>query len=218
MDYSITEVDLQREFTKFGEVERVRIVRDKTDGKSRGYAFVVFSDEHGARAAYKEGNGMKLGDRTILTDVERARTNKNWVPRRLGGGLGGRHYLLKQKQREESERKKAEMYASKMKAPPRFAGRGRGGGSSGVHERPKYEPRGGDRAHDSRGHSDRGYEPRSSRPYADSRHERSYESRNERSYESRNERSIGYRSSQDRYSSRSERSDYRDRDRYKYQR
>lgn len=35
---------------------------------------------------------MRIKDRQIKLDVERARTMKNWLPRRLGGGLGGRGY------------------------------------------------------------------------------------------------------------------------------
>jgi len=32
---------------------------------------------------------MKIDGRRVLVDVERARTVKGWLPRRLGGGLGG---------------------------------------------------------------------------------------------------------------------------------
>ena len=39
-----TENDLRREFEGFGSIERVRIVRDK-NGRSRGYAFIVFERE-----------------------------------------------------------------------------------------------------------------------------------------------------------------------------
>lgn len=39
-----TENDLRREFESFGSIERVRVVRDK-NGRSRGYAFIVFDRE-----------------------------------------------------------------------------------------------------------------------------------------------------------------------------
>lgn len=233
LDYETDEVELQKEFSKFGEVERLRIVRDK-DGKSKGYAFVTFTSEHSARAASKEASGMKLRGRSILTDIERARTIKNWVPRRLGGGLGGRHYILKQKQKEALEKKKAEMYGGRMGAPRRFPGRGRGGNERPFEargdrpyeskERP-YEAR-PERLYESRGDRGppRGYEPRSSRKY-EPRSEKPYESRSERTFESRNEKtdrsSIGYNSrGSDRYSSRSERNERpsdrdRERDRYR---
>ncbi len=48
------------------------------------------------KVAYKEAEGMKLGKRRLLIDVERGRTVKGWKPRRLGGGLGGRPKLIKE--------------------------------------------------------------------------------------------------------------------------
>merc|ERR1719278_1764054 len=40
-------------------------------------------------SAYKRADGKKIDGRRVLVDVERARTVKGWLPRRLGGGLGG---------------------------------------------------------------------------------------------------------------------------------
>jgi len=40
-------------------------------------------------ATYKHADGKKIDNRRVLVDVERARTVKGWLPRRLGGGLGG---------------------------------------------------------------------------------------------------------------------------------
>lgn len=37
-------------------------------------------------------NGHRIKGRRILVDVERGRTVKGWKPRKLAGGLGGRHY------------------------------------------------------------------------------------------------------------------------------
>lgn len=109
----MTEDDLRREFNMYGPIERIRIVRDK-NGKSRGYAFIVYDKERDMRskhsksqstfqtsrgtdlhsifpspAAYKDAEGIKILGRRILVDVERGRTVKDWKPMRLGGGLGG---------------------------------------------------------------------------------------------------------------------------------
>lgn len=35
-------------------------------------------------AAYKHGDGKKIEGRRVLVDVERGRTVKGWLPRRLG--------------------------------------------------------------------------------------------------------------------------------------
>ncbi|KAJ3022509.1 hypothetical protein HKX48_006051, partial [Thoreauomyces humboldtii] len=89
LSYETTEKELKREFEKFGPIKTLRIVTDPETQKSRGYAFVEYEREKDMKAAYKEGDGLKLNDRRILVDVERGRTVKGWKPRRLGGGLGG---------------------------------------------------------------------------------------------------------------------------------
>ncbi|KAK9471507.1 putative u1 small nuclear ribonucleoprotein [Dipodascopsis tothii] len=119
--YDVTKQDLEREFSPFGIIERIRLVKDKKTNKPRGYAFIVYSREKEMRAAYKETNGMRINGRRILVDVERGRTVKNWKPRSLGGGLGGRHYtkaalLRSMKDREREDRRRG------------VGGRGGGGG------------------------------------------------------------------------------------------
>ena len=44
LDWSATEDDVRQTFTKYGEVERVRVPRD-VEGKSKGFGFVVFSSK-----------------------------------------------------------------------------------------------------------------------------------------------------------------------------
>lgn len=100
--YTIDETDLDREFAKYGPIERVRVVRDHKD-QSRGYAFVVFQQESDAQRAKREAMGLLLKGRRIITDFERGRTQSSWKPRRLGGGRGGRDYA--KQMLEESRRK-----------------------------------------------------------------------------------------------------------------
>uniref|UniRef100_A0A914ZRT4 RRM domain-containing protein n=1 Tax=Parascaris univalens TaxID=6257 RepID=A0A914ZRT4_PARUN len=38
--------------------------------------------------AYKKADGMKIDGRRVVVDYERGRTQKSWLPRRLGGGKG----------------------------------------------------------------------------------------------------------------------------------
>ncbi|QLG73872.1 hypothetical protein HG535_0F03830 [Zygotorulaspora mrakii] len=95
LSYEVNEVELQKEFIKFGEIEKVRVVRDKITNKSRGYAFVVFTNPQSSKLACKEigvHRGLEIGGRTCIVDIERGRTVKYFKPRRLGGGLGGRGY------------------------------------------------------------------------------------------------------------------------------
>jgi U1 small nuclear ribonucleoprotein 70kDa len=86
LPYEITEPALRREFEVYGTVRRVRLIYD-LEGKPRGYGFVEFERERDMRNAYKQADGRRILGRRILVDVERGRTVKNWLPRRLGGGL-----------------------------------------------------------------------------------------------------------------------------------
>lgn len=94
LSYEADEVELQRQFLKFGEVESSRVVRD-LDGKSRGYGFIQFANYDDAKRCFKEvgvRKGINIMGRTAIVDIERGRTVKYFKPRRLGGGLGGRGY------------------------------------------------------------------------------------------------------------------------------
>lgn len=90
LSYTLDEADLDREFAKYGPIDRIRIVRDENN-KSRGYAFIVFEQEPDAQRARREAMGALLKGRRIVTDFERGRTQSSWKPRRLGGGRGGRN-------------------------------------------------------------------------------------------------------------------------------
>ncbi|KAM5430380.1 hypothetical protein McanMca71_005676 [Microsporum canis] len=96
LSYEVKEADLEREFGRFGPIERIRIVKDTKNPNPkkphRGYAFIVYEREKDMKAAYKETDGIRIKDRRALVDVERGRTVKGWKPRRFGGGLGGRGY------------------------------------------------------------------------------------------------------------------------------
>lgn len=97
--YEVTERKLLREMEAFGPVKDLRLIREKKSNgggggqedepKSRGYAFVEYEHEEDMKRAYRSADGMRIEGRPIVVDVERGHTVPNWLPRRLGGGLGG---------------------------------------------------------------------------------------------------------------------------------
>ncbi|RWS31432.1 U1 small nuclear ribonucleoprotein-like protein [Leptotrombidium deliense] len=89
INYDSSEAKLRREFESFGKINKVVVVSDRVSGKQRGYAFIEYEHERDMHAAYKYADGKKIDGRRVLVDVERGRTVKGWLPRRLGGGLGG---------------------------------------------------------------------------------------------------------------------------------
>jgi len=87
--YEVTERKLLRELEQYGPIKDVQIISNPNDGKSRGYAFCEYEKEEDMKRAYRAADGMQLEGKAIVVDVERGHTVPNWLPRRLGGGLGG---------------------------------------------------------------------------------------------------------------------------------
>ncbi|KAI5955904.1 hypothetical protein KGF54_001406 [Candida jiufengensis] len=94
LDYDLTEIEISQYFQKFGVIESISLIKDK-DGKSRGYGFIVYERDSDAQTCVStlSRTGVKLKNKTILVDIERSRIWRNWKPRRLGGGEGGRNYI-----------------------------------------------------------------------------------------------------------------------------
>jgi U1 small nuclear ribonucleoprotein len=86
--YEVAEGKLLREMEGFGPVKDIQIVKD-LQRKSRGYAFVEYENEEDMKRAYRAADAMSIDGREIVVDVERGHTVPTWLPRRLGGGLGG---------------------------------------------------------------------------------------------------------------------------------
>lgn len=84
------EETLESEFSYFGDINKIRLVRDIVTGHSRCYAFVEFNEERSAVKAERDGHLMEVDGREILVDFELERRLPGWVPRRLGGGFGGK--------------------------------------------------------------------------------------------------------------------------------
>ncbi|XP_035687732.1 U11/U12 small nuclear ribonucleoprotein 35 kDa protein-like [Branchiostoma floridae] len=84
-----TEDSLEKVFSKFGDLVRTRLVRDIVTGYSKRYAFIEYVDEKSMWHAHRKAYKMELEQYEVFVDVENSRTLKGWVPRRLGGGLGG---------------------------------------------------------------------------------------------------------------------------------
>lgn len=92
LPFDCDERRIRREFEIFGPLKSVVLVKDK-EGKPRGYAFLEYEMEKDFKsktylAAYKHGDGQKIGNRRALVDCERGRVSKDWKPRYLGGGRG----------------------------------------------------------------------------------------------------------------------------------
>jgi len=86
-NYETTEQALKEAFEQYGPIKSLRIVRD-LNGKSRGYAFIEYENPEDMKRALRYGDGKNIDGYKVLVDYERGRLQRNWRPRRLGGGLG----------------------------------------------------------------------------------------------------------------------------------
>ena len=95
--YEVTERRLLREFETHGNIKDIKVIYHKSSDqssepeaakKSRGYAFIEYEREEDMKRAYKFADAMRIDGRAIVVDVERGHTVPNFLPRRLGGGLG----------------------------------------------------------------------------------------------------------------------------------
>lgn len=84
------EASMHKLFSKCGEVVKCRLVRDIVTGFSKGYGFVEYRSDRDANKAWRELHNENIDGCSILVEYEAARTLKGWIPRRLGGGFGGR--------------------------------------------------------------------------------------------------------------------------------
>lgn len=90
LSHLTTEDALRKAMSKYGKVKNLRLVRHIVTGASRGYAFVEFETEREMRRAYKDAQHSYIDDSEIIVDYNRQQLMPGWIPRRLGGGLGGR--------------------------------------------------------------------------------------------------------------------------------
>ena len=64
LPYTTTEDDLRETFGQYGEIQEVKLITDRETGRSKGFAFVTFTEESAMEAAF-EKNGQELGGRTL---------------------------------------------------------------------------------------------------------------------------------------------------------
>lgn len=90
----VSEQDLQQEFSVFGNVKSVKVIRDLFSGESKGFAFVEINGTQQGQAAINELNTKDLKGKKIV--VNEARPKNDSRGGRGGGGFnrnsgGGRN-------------------------------------------------------------------------------------------------------------------------------
>lgn len=130
-----TEEKLHQVFSKYGDIQRLRLVRDIVTGLSKRYAFVEYKEERSVVRARRDANKLVVDQQEVFVDFEQERTLKGWVPRRLGGGQGGKKESgqLRFGGRDRPFRKPINLGVGLV--PDRGGGGGVGGGGGGKWDR-----------------------------------------------------------------------------------
>jgi cold-inducible RNA-binding protein len=80
--YETGEAELEALFSQVGAIDTVRVMRDATTGRARGFAFVEMQSDDDAQAAIQKFNGQDLGGRALIVNEARPK------PAFSGGGGG----------------------------------------------------------------------------------------------------------------------------------
>lgn len=72
LPYRASDNDIKSFFSEYGNVDQVRIVKNHSTGRSRGYAFVTMSSVSEANKALK-GHGQELKGRSIVVRIAKSK-------------------------------------------------------------------------------------------------------------------------------------------------
>lgn len=73
LSYEVTERDLTKAFGEHGNVESVRIIKNRTNGKSKGYGFVEVTGSDAAQSAVEALNGREFKGRKMVVNEAKSR-------------------------------------------------------------------------------------------------------------------------------------------------
>ena len=78
LNYRVDEDTLKEVFAKIGEVDSVKIIKDLTTGRSKGFGFVEMTSGRDAEKAIATLNGTDLMERPLTVNKARPQqTNRN---------------------------------------------------------------------------------------------------------------------------------------------
>ena len=84
LSFQTAESEISSAFETYGSVESVSVITDRETGRSKGFGFVVMSEDSAAEKAIAGLNGTQLGGRALTVNEA-----KPMVRKEFGGG-GGR--------------------------------------------------------------------------------------------------------------------------------
>jgi RNA recognition motif-containing protein len=94
LSWSMTDDDLMNLFTQYGSVTSAKILKDKMNGRSKGFGFVEMEDDEAAKTAIANLNETEVQGRKLIVNESQPRPQGEgggggYKKRSGGGGYGG---------------------------------------------------------------------------------------------------------------------------------
>src|SRR6478672_2411249 len=90
LSWSMTDEDLNTLFAEYGTVSSAKILKDKMNGRSKGFGFVEMEDEEAAKAAIAALNESEVQGRKLIVNESQPRPEgEGGYKKSGGGGYGG---------------------------------------------------------------------------------------------------------------------------------
>ena len=88
LSWSMTDEDLSTLFSEYGTVTSAKILKDKMNGRSKGFGFVEMEDDEQAKAAIAALNETDIQGRKLIVNESQPRAEGEGYKKRGGGGGG----------------------------------------------------------------------------------------------------------------------------------
>src|SRR6187549_2264952 len=94
LSWTMTDDDLSNLFTQYGTVSSAKILKDKMNGRSKGFGFVEMEDDEAAKTAIASLNESEVQGRKLIVNESQPRQDGGaggggFKKRSFGGGSGG---------------------------------------------------------------------------------------------------------------------------------
>lgn len=76
LSWGVDDVALEEAFKPFGKIVNATVVKDRDNGRSKGFGFVEFEDQSEGKAAIDAMNGKELDGRTIAVSEARPKVDR----------------------------------------------------------------------------------------------------------------------------------------------
>lgn len=86
LSWTMTDEDLSNLFTQYGSVTSAKILKDKMNGRSKGFGFVEMEDDEAAKTAIANLNETEVQGRKLIVNESQPRQEGEFKKRPGGGG------------------------------------------------------------------------------------------------------------------------------------